>query len=88
MIQAGWVKSGRGPGGGYQLTEAAFEVRLLEVVEATEGPTANERCVLARCARPGDVSCPIHTIWMKARGVLVERFESVLALEILGGKQR
>ena len=66
MVQAGWVKSERGPGGGYQLTDAA-EARLLEVVEATEGPTSDGRCVMRDGPCPGEVTCPIHAIWVEAR---------------------
>jgi Rrf2 family iron-sulfur cluster assembly transcriptional regulator len=85
MVQAGWVKSERGPGGGYQLTDAAFEARLLEVVEATEGPTSDGRCVMRDGPCPGEDTCPIHAIWVEARAVLVDGFDNVLALHSLNG---
>ena len=81
LIKAGWVTSGRGPGGGYQLAESAFEAHLLDVVEATEGPTTSGRCVLRDGPCPGEESCPIHAIWVEARRVLVEGFDVVPALD-------
>jgi Rrf2 family protein len=81
LVEAGWVTSSRGPGGGYRLTESAFGVRLLEVVEAIEGPSADGTCVLRDAPCPGEDSCPIHVIWTEARRVLVEGFDRVLVLQ-------
>jgi len=80
LVQSGWVQSGRGPGGGYELTESAYEARLLEVLRATEGPAADGRCVLRDGPCPGEESCPIHTVWIEARRVMTEGFGEVLAL--------
>jgi Rrf2 family protein len=84
LVRAGWVVSERGPGGGYELTETAFEARLLEVVEATEGPTVDGRCILRDEPCPGEESCPIHAVWIEARRVLVEGFDEVPALQTTG----
>ncbi len=81
LVHRGWVQSGRGPGGGYELTESAYEARLLEVLRATEGPTADGRCVLRDGPCPGEEPCPIHTVWIEARNVLFEGFHGVLALQ-------
>lgn len=81
LVEEGWVTSARGPGGGYRLTESAFEARLLEVVEAVEGPSVDGKCVLRDAPCPGEKSCPIHTIWTEARRVLVEGFDQVLVLQ-------
>jgi Rrf2 family protein len=80
LIQAGWVSSDRGPGGGYQLTAAASHVRLLDVVEATEGPANDGRCVLDSGPCSGEVPCPIHAVWSEARQVLIEGFGQVPAV--------
>jgi Rrf2 family iron-sulfur cluster assembly transcriptional regulator len=80
LIQSGWVISERGPGGGYQLTDTAFEACLLDVVEATEGLFNNGQCVLRDGPCPGEDSCQIHAIWVEARRVLVEGFDLVPAV--------
>jgi Rrf2 family protein len=86
LVLAGWVVSERGPGGGYELTEVASNASLLQVVEATEGPTANGRCVLRDGPCPGEVSCPIHTVWVEARRVLVDGFDLVPAFQTQGDR--
>ncbi|MGH8912326.1 MAG: RrF2 family transcriptional regulator [Acidimicrobiia bacterium] len=80
LIQAGWVSSDRGPGGGNQLTAAAGDVRLLEVIEATEGPADDGRCALGSGPGSGEISCPIHAEWSEARQVLIEGFGQVPAV--------
>lgn len=81
LVQAGWVTSERGPGGGYQLTDAGFDVRLLPVVEATEGPTQNGRCVLRDGPCPGQDPCSIHAVWVEAINVLVDGLDKVPAVQ-------
>lgn len=85
LIKAGWVTSDRGPGGGYKLTVAAADVRLLDVIEATEGPAADGRCVLRDAPCPGDQQCPVHVVWAEARRVLTEGFAAIAVIETTGG---
>ena len=84
LIKAGWVASDRGPGGGYRLTDEASKAHLLDVIRATEGSDEDNRCVMREGPCPGDPSCPIHPVWMKARQVLMQGFEGMPAL--LAGK--
>lgn len=81
LVEAGWVTSSRGPGGGYRLTEAASDARLLDVVEVMEGPSVDGKCVLRDAPCPGEDSCPIHVIWTEARRVLMDGFEQILVLQ-------
>ncbi|MGA7271240.1 MAG: Rrf2 family transcriptional regulator [Acidimicrobiia bacterium] len=85
LIKAGWVASDRGPGGGYRLTGAASDVRLLDVIEATEGPAADGRCVLRDAPCPGDEQCAVHVVWTEARRVLTEGFSAIAVIETTGG---
>jgi Rrf2 family protein len=88
LVQAGWVTSGRGPGGGYALDPSAHTARFLDVVEATEGPTVDGRCVLRDSPCPGDEVCPIHAVWSEARQVLVDGLDRHLALPPREGETR
>ncbi|MEX1249199.1 MAG: Rrf2 family transcriptional regulator [Acidimicrobiia bacterium] len=72
LIGAGWINSGRGPGGGYQLTDAAGDLYLLDVLEVTEGPAESGRCILRDAPCPGETQCGVHVVWTDARRVLVD----------------
>ena len=80
LIERGWVVSERGPGGGYSLTAASLDVTLFDVLEATEGPTVNGRCVLRDQPCPGDASCPAHVVWTDAREVLIDGLRTIPAI--------
>lgn len=84
LIRAGWVTSERGPGGGYRLSESSWDASLLDVVEATEGPSEDGRCALRDQSCPGRVLCPIHAVWVEARHVLVEGLEQIPAIPTQG----
>lgn len=80
LAQAGWVSSERGPGGGYRLSDAAFTARVLDVIEAVEGPSKSGQCALGGGPCP-ESQCQVHAVWVAARRVLVEGFEDVPVLE-------
>ena len=81
LIDRGWVTSERGPGGGYSLTEASVDVSLFDLLEATEGPTVDGRCVLRDQPCPGNDSCPAHVVWTDAREVLIEGLRKIPAID-------
>lgn len=73
LVRARWVRSEPGPTGGYALTVDLGAVSVLQVIEAVEGPTELERCVIAD--RPCDEHgpCALHEAWSAARGALLTR---------------
>lgn len=80
LVKAGWVVSERGPGGGYRITADAYAASLLDVIEATEGPSNDGRCVLRDAPCPGDHLCPVHVVWTEARAHLVDGFGMIPAI--------
>ena len=57
LVDAGLVRSTRGPHGGYALARASSEVSFLDVIEADEGPVALNVCL------DGDGACGHSTCW-------------------------
>lgn len=88
LIKSGWVTSERGPGGGYRLTEEGAEAHLLDVIEATEGPAEDGRCVMRDGPCPGTPSCPVHSVWLEARKVLMEGFSGIPAFLVTEGSKK
>jgi len=63
LTNQGLVESKRGYRGGFLLTQDASDVSLLDIVEAVEGPTWNEGCLLGMVeSRPGRI-CPTDAFW-------------------------
>lgn len=77
LVRRGWVRSEPGPTGGYGLVVDLATVSVLDVIEAIEGPTDSERCVLADrpCSETG--TCALHIPWRRARTRLLDELAAV-----------
>lgn len=88
LVRAGWVDSNRGPGGGYSLKDASQSASLLDVIEATEGPAVEGRCILRDAPCPGDHSCPVHVVAGEARDVLLAGLGQIPAIPDNQGEEQ
>lgn len=66
LIRSGLVVSAHGPRGGYRLARPPGEVRLLEVVEAGEGPLSVAGCVGDGASWGGWTPGPVQALWAEA----------------------
>ena len=71
LVAKGWVRSEPGPSGGYTALVDASDVSVLDVIEAVEGRTDTERCVLEDRACAGAEHCALHRQWSSARAHLL-----------------
>lgn len=71
LAAKGWVRSDPGPTGGYVATIDLDAVSVLDVIEAVEGPTDTERCVLEDRTCAGGGLCALHAPWSHARAQLL-----------------
>lgn len=64
----GLVKSTKGPGGGYQLARPGWETRVIEVIEAVDGPVdLSSNCILGLDRCSDDSPCALHDYWKMFR---------------------
>jgi Rrf2 family protein len=70
LTRAGFIDSQRGMKGGFSLTVAPERVTVLDVIEAIEGPTRLNACMVAgdSCGRKG--WCPAHRAWADAQDAM------------------
>ena len=84
LNKAGYVKSIRGPQGGYRLTSAPGDYTVLSILEVTEGPLAPVACMdqtpnaCARCA-----SCLTLPVWQGLDRVMRDYLGSITLSSIL-----
>ncbi len=67
LVRAGLVTAQTGRTGGYRLGRPAGEISLLTVIEAIEGDTRRQTCVLrgGPCSRDGH--CAVHEVFFRAQ---------------------
>lgn len=75
----GVLLSAKGPGGGFSLARPAHEITLLQIIEAIDGTSHTDSCVvgLARC--DDTMPCPQHDLFKPIR----QRLKAYLATTTL-----
>jgi Rrf2 family cysteine metabolism transcriptional repressor len=74
---AGMVSSSRGMGGGFTLAKAPSEIKLLDIVQALDGPIAPVRCVDEPSLFCRSEFCATRDIWVKVKEAANKVLESV-----------
>ncbi len=77
------VKSIRGAGGGYILSRQPSKTKLIEIIEALEGPICLVDCVEESDYCHRTPICAAHEIWKKASFVLRDLFEKTTLQDLM-----
>lgn len=79
LVEGGILNSAKGPGGGFSLARPAHEITLLQIIEAVDGTSHTDGCVvgLARC--DDSMPCPQHDLFKPIR----QRLKAYLATTTL-----
>ena len=72
LARNGFLKSNKGPRGGFRLALPAAEIPLLKVVESVDGVGRCERCIAGNEACDDRVLCGLHDAWMPVRAHIIE----------------
>ncbi|MBK5268376.1 MAG: Rrf2 family transcriptional regulator [Acidimicrobiia bacterium] len=81
LVDADWVKSDRGPTGGYRLAVDIAPISMLSLIEAVEGPTINDKCVLQGTPCPIVDQCAMHEAWIRGRSALLRELAKTPVLD-------
>lgn len=65
LRSAGLVKSTRGASGGFRLVRSPAEIRLSEIIQATEGSTAPAACVEEGSLCKQSQQCITRDVWLR-----------------------
>lgn len=78
LVKAGWVQAGAGPAGGYASLVDLNGVTMMDVIEAVDGFTSLNRCVVADHDCRMVTACLMHSVWGQARSELVRALSVTL----------
>ena len=76
LVSHDLLVSRKGPGGGIALAKPADTIRLLEVVQAVDGPTSLDRCVLGLPECDEKHPCALHHAWVDIRESMLDQLEN------------
>lgn len=69
------LESFKGRGGGFRLGRPADRIKLLEVVEAIDGPQFGQGCLLGLPVCSDAAPCPLHYQWSGIRSTILQMLE-------------
>ncbi len=69
LARGGLVEAVAGRAGGYRLARPPAEIDLLAIVEAIEGDTSRQTCVLRGGPCGLDGTCTVHPVFLRGAGI-------------------
>lgn len=84
LRKAGLVRSKRGVRGGFQLSKPPEQIRMLDVVEALEGPLGLVECVLHPYGCPRSERCVTKEVWAKAASAIRDVLAAITLADMIG----
>jgi Rrf2 family transcriptional regulator, iron-sulfur cluster assembly transcription factor len=84
LVRARLVEGMPGRTGGYRLSRPAAEISLLTIVEAIEGDTRRQTCVLRGGPCRLDGTCDVHDAFAGAQQAIIDSLESVTLADVTG----
>ena len=91
LARDGFLKSSKGPRGGFRLSQPAGDLPLLRVIEAVDGPGRYERCIAGSPECNDRAPCGMHDSWKALRSRIIDylgRTSVADVAEALGEKRR
>lgn len=78
LKRAGYLRSKKGPNGGYYLAKPPSEIRVADVIRTMDGPLAPIDCVSATAYEvcPREDVCGLRWLWKKVRDCIADILES------------
>ncbi len=79
---AGLIKSTRGAHGGYFLAKPPAQIKILQIIEAVEGPTSIVECVAEPeiCAKAE--KCNTRKLWSEVNSSIIKKLEEYTLEEL------
>lgn len=88
LARAGVLRSTRGRGGGFVLSRAAAEIRLVDVVGRFDRiGRGNAVCLLSRSECDASSPCSAHRSWQQVHDTVADFFEGTTLADLRNGKR-
>jgi len=91
LARDGFLRSSKGPHGGFRLRIAARDLSMLKIVEAVDGAGRYDRCIGGSPECNNRAPCGMHDSWMALRSRIIGYLEGTSIADLasaLGEKRR
>jgi Rrf2 family protein len=85
LKRAGYLRSRKGPAGGYYLSKAPSQITVAEVIRVMDGPLAPIDCVSVTAHEicPRERTCGLKWLWKEVRDSVAEILERTTLSELV-----
>jgi Rrf2 family cysteine metabolism transcriptional repressor len=85
LKRAGYLRSKKGPDGGYYLSKAPAQITVAEVIRVMDGPLAPIDCVsvTAHEVCPHERTCSLRWLWKDVRDAVAEILERTTLADLV-----
>lgn len=88
LARAGLVDAFKGPGGGIRLAKPPTRIKLMQVIEAVDGPAFLSACFLGLRSCSDEQPCAMHENWKTLRTRLAADFDRITIAELAASARR
>jgi Rrf2 family iron-sulfur cluster assembly transcriptional regulator len=72
LARQGFLKSNKGPRGGFRLNVPAEDLNMLRIVEVVDGPGRYDRCIGGSSECNDRAACGMHDSWRALRSRIID----------------
>jgi Rrf2 family protein len=76
LVKHGFIRSSRGRHGGFEFARDPGQIYIYEVIDAIEGFSSFEECLLGVKDCNQSPQCAMHSIWADTREMMLRTFRS------------
>ena len=77
-----FLRSSKGPTGGFMLRCSADDINLLEIVDAIDGLSKYQRCAVGMADCNDEAQCGMHDSWKELRARILDYLEDTSILDV------
>lgn len=87
MARKGFLRSSKGPTGGFSLRRPADEINLLELVDAIDGLSEYQRCPGGMAECNDEAQCGMHDAWKGLRSRILDYLEETSIADVAAAQK-
>jgi len=88
LARKGFLRSSKGPTGGFTLRRPADEITVLEIVDAIDGLSEYQRCPAGMTECNDEAPCGMHESWKALRSSILEYMEDTTIADVARALQQ
>ena len=88
LAREGFLRSSKGPTGGFMLRRSADDINLLEIVDTIDGLSKYQRCAVGMAECNDEAQCGMHDSWKELQSRMLDYLEDTSILDVVVAQRK